>query len=255
LRDGIAFLLPRRDTSVTTTDVLKLVGIAFVFIDHHGYFFDPENMWWRLFGRVAAPIFFFLIGFARTRKVPWTWYAFGLVLTVVNAWKADSLWGTMINILINFALLRALILPPVERHVMGRPLAVALLIAGCLPLIPVTDGPLEYGAEGWLWAFLGLAHRIALEDGTQRALWTRNGIAAATAVAYIVREVHDYGFTGLQSAILVILVTGLCVVLIRFRREPLTWQPSAPLALPFLLCGHHSLEIYGISVLISHAVV
>jgi hypothetical protein len=255
LRDAIAFLLPLRGTSVTTTDVLKLVGIVFVFIDHHGYFFDPENMWWRLFGRVAAPIFFFLIGFARTRKVPWTWLAFGLVLTVVNAWKAESLWGPMVNILINFALLRALILPPVERHVMGRPLAVALLIAGCLPLIPITDGPLEYGAGGWLWAFLGLAHRIVLEDGTLQARWTRNGIATATAVAYIVREVHDYAFTGIQAAILVILVAGLCAVLIRFRREPLTWQPPFPLALPFELCGRYSLEIYGISVLVSYALV
>jgi hypothetical protein len=138
---------------VTTTDLLKLVALLFVFVDHHGYFFDPANPWWRLFGRVAAPIFFFLIGFARTRRVPWTWLAFGGLLTAINALEAGSLGGTMVNILINFAILRAFILPAVERHVMGRPLAVALLIGGCLPLIPITDGPLEYGTEGWLWAF------------------------------------------------------------------------------------------------------
>jgi len=243
-----------QDRLVTTTDLLKLVGIVFVLIDHHGYFFDPGNMWWRLFGRIAAPIFFFLIGFARTRRVPWTWLAFGILLTAVNAWKAESLSGTMVNILINFALLRALVLPPVERHVMPRPAAVALLIAGCLPLIPPTDGPLEYGTEGWLWAFLGLAHRLALDQGTRQAVWTRNGIAAATGTAYIVREAYDYGFTALQAAILVVLVAGVCAALLRFRREPLSWQPPGPVAIPFRFCGRYSREIYGITLFVAHIV-
>ena len=127
---------PARNQPVTTTDALKLVGIVLVLIDHHGFFFDPQNSWLRLFGRGAAPIFFFLIGFARARQVPWTWFAFGSLITAVTIWKAGSLSGAMINILINFALLRALLLPLVEHHVIGRPWAVALLIAACLPLIP-----------------------------------------------------------------------------------------------------------------------
>ncbi len=84
----------RRDALVTTTDVLKFVGVVALLVDHYGLFYRPDENGWRLVGRAAAPIFFFLIGFARTRKVPWTWYAFGLVLTVVNAWKAETIWGT-----------------------------------------------------------------------------------------------------------------------------------------------------------------
>ncbi len=175
--------LPLQNRPISTTDVLKLVGIILAFVDHHGFFFDPENMWWRLFGRGAAPIFFFLIGFARTRRVPWTWFALGILLTAINAWTAESLWGTMVNIMINFALLRALVLPSVERNVMQQPLAVALLMAGCVLLIPVTDGPLEYGTEGWLWSFLGLAQRLSVEGQTRQTIWTRNGIAGATAMA------------------------------------------------------------------------
>jgi hypothetical protein len=67
---------------VTTTDVLKCIGVASFLIDHTGVFFDPAEPWWRLFGRVAAPIFFFLVGFARSRRVPWTWLALGAALTV-----------------------------------------------------------------------------------------------------------------------------------------------------------------------------
>ena len=249
-----ALRLPLQDRPVSTTDLLKLLGIVLVFVDHHGFFFDPENMWWRLFGRVAAPIFFFLIGFARTRRVPWTWFALGILLTAINAWKAESLWGTMVNIMINFALLRALVLPSVERHVMQQPLAVALLMAGCVLLIPVTDGPLEYGTEGWLWAFLGLAQRLSVEGQTRQTVWTRNGIAGATAMAYTVREAHEYGFTGIQTMILIVLVAGLCAALVCFRREPLAWQPPPSLAALFRFCGRYSLEIYGVSVLASHVI-
>ena len=73
---------------VTTTDAWKLFAIVFVLVDHYGLFFDSDEMWWRLFGRLASPVFFFFIGFARTRTVPWTWVAFGLVLTAVDYWTA-----------------------------------------------------------------------------------------------------------------------------------------------------------------------
>ncbi len=60
---------------VTTTDLWKFFGVIFVLVDHYGFFFDNDQDWWRVFGRLAAPIFFFFIGFARTRRVPrcWPW--------------------------------------------------------------------------------------------------------------------------------------------------------------------------------------
>ena len=60
----------RAPVPVTTTDLLKLAGLTLVLIDHYGLFFDPNADWWRVVGRGAAPVFFFLIGFARTRTVP-----------------------------------------------------------------------------------------------------------------------------------------------------------------------------------------
>ena len=133
-------------------------------------------------------MFFFLIGFARTRRAPWSWLAFGLALTAINAWKAPALQDTMVNILLNFALLRAIVLPPVEAYVMQRPLAVAAIVLVCLAGLRVTDAPLEYGTEGWLWAFAGLAHRLWWTGGDERMLRTRNALAAVAAAAYVIGE-------------------------------------------------------------------
>src|SRR3712207_8087702 len=49
---------------------------------------DSDEMWWRLFGRLASPVFFFFIGFARTRTVPWTWIVFGIVITAADYWTS-----------------------------------------------------------------------------------------------------------------------------------------------------------------------
>ena len=147
---------------VTTTDLWKLVGLVLVLIDHWGLLFadDPS---WRVVGRAAAPIFFFFIGLARTRRVPWSWVVLGLVLTAAESWTSGTGLGKInLNILINFAFVR-LLLPEVERRVMPHPWVAALLAMAIVLLIRPFQQILEYGAEGWLWALFGLSHRLALE--------------------------------------------------------------------------------------------
>ena len=242
-------LAPHRDRLVTTTDVLKFVGVVTLLVDHYGYFYQPGETGWRLVGRTASPIFFFLIGFARTRSVPWTWFAFGAAITAMSWWLSKGWQHTTVNILFNFALLRLAVLPPIERHVLSRPVPLAMLCLGCALLIPATEEELEYSTEGWLWAFFGLAHRHALDDPGARAAWTRAGLAAVAAAAYIAREIHDYAFGPLQSALLVLLVAAIVASLIGFRRATLRRQPPRPLAAVLRFCGRYSLEIYAITLL------
>ena len=56
--------------AVDKTDWLKASAIILVSVDHFGYFFMEDDLWWSAFGRLAAPIFFFLLGFAQTRADP-----------------------------------------------------------------------------------------------------------------------------------------------------------------------------------------
>jgi hypothetical protein len=232
---------------VTTTDAWKLFAIAFVLIDHYGLFFDPENVWWRLFGRLASPVFFFFIGFARTRTVPWTWVFFGFVITAIDYWTAAGR-QVLINILLNFALLR-LALPFIERHIMPHPARLAATAIASAALIPVLDPVLEYGGEGWLWALFGLSQRLLLEGGDAAARVRRNLLGLTAGLAYVVRERSDYGFDLLQSALLVLFVVGLVLGLMRFRRMDLPWQPPPILRPLFTLTGRRTLEIYAVTLI------
>ena len=149
--------------SVTSTDLLKIAGLVLVLADHYGLFFSPDAPWWRVFGRAAAPVFFFLIGYGRTRTAPMRWLVLGGVLTALDVVTSIGKGDASINILFSFALIR-LVLGPLERRL--PPAAWPLLVIGiALALLMRPLGNvLEYGAGGWLWALLGFAVRRAPLD-------------------------------------------------------------------------------------------
>ena len=234
---------------VGTTDWWKLAGLALLLADHYGLFFDPDTDGWRVVGRVAAPIFFFLIGFARTRTVPWSWIALGLTLTAVDTWTTGEGPGRItLNILINFAWLR-LVRPSVAAHVLGRPWRVAAAALFATAMIAPVRGVLEYGAEGWLWALLGATQARALETGAASDARTRDGVALLTALVYAYTEIVDYAFEREDALALVALVAGLAFLLARFTRADAAVQPPAALVPAIHWCGRHSLEIYAVSLL------
>jgi TraX protein len=55
---------------VDATDWLKTVAIIATAVGHIGYFFIDNETWWSVFGRLAAPILFFFLGYGQTRAVP-----------------------------------------------------------------------------------------------------------------------------------------------------------------------------------------
>ena len=232
---------------VTTTDVWKLFAIACVLIDHYGLYFAPEEPWWRLFGRLASPVFFFFIGFARARRVPWSWVVFGVLITAVEYWTTGGRSMTL-NILLNFALLR-LALPSVEAHVVDHPVRLAILVIVSAALIAPLDDVLEYSGEGWLWALFGLSQRLFLEHGDAASRIRRNVLAVIAGLVYVLRERSDFSFDALQSTLLVVFVAGLVLCLAQFRRGDLAWQPPRLLRPLFTFTGRRTLEIYAVTLL------
>src|SRR5262249_38368721 len=91
--------------AVDNTDWLKTAAIILVTVDHVGHFFMDDDRWWGAVGRLAAPSFFFLLGYAQTRIVPLRWIALGVILTLLESWNEGWAWVTP-NILLSLALIR-----------------------------------------------------------------------------------------------------------------------------------------------------
>lgn len=236
----------RSPAPITTTDLLKFAGLAFVFADHTGLFFAPDDDWWRVIGRAAAPIFFFLIGFARSGAVPPVWLVLGAILTALDVYVSDGLDDVTLNILFNFALIR-FAMPLIEAHVLPRRWGAMALALFCAAMIAPAALVLEYGAEGWLWALFGIVAREAIANDTPAARLQRNVVAFFCVAVYLVVETRDFDFEPEQSLALAALMSGLAVVLIGFRRANALLSAPAPVAAAFNWMGRRSLEIYAVS--------
>jgi hypothetical protein len=232
---------------VTSIDLWKTAALALILLDHLGFFLLTDQPWLMAVGRAALPIFFFLIGFARTRSVPWFWWAAGLGLTALDAWRVGDWREINVNILINFALIR-LALPLIEAQVMGRWWRVILFAIALAALMPFSDVLVEYGTEGWLLALVGLAHRRALESGPDAprdpAWLTRRALGAFATLAFAAMQLDAYAFAMVEAWVMAGAVIAASGLLLRFRPGVAPWRLPAPLGHGARLCGRRSLEIY-----------
>jgi hypothetical protein len=250
--------------AVDNTDWLKTTAIIAVLVGHIGYFFIDDSHWWSVFGRLAAPTFFFFMGYAQSRTVPLRWIWLGFTLTLLNSWNADWTWVAT-NILFSYALIR-IARPYVQILVQHYPWAAfALLVSALIAVLPIASPIVDYGAEGWLWALFGLYHRMYVDgrsttdvDGTAKSsAWPARALARnvglirplaclVAAVVYVWQEQKEFSFSQVQLAAVILGVGALSACLCLFRRGPSRIQPPAPIAGALRFIGRHTLEIYAI---------
>jgi hypothetical protein len=138
-----------------------------VAVDHFGHFFLEDDRWWSVFGRLAAPTFFFLMGYAQTRIVPLHWIWLGVFLTLLESWNANWTWVAP-NILLSLALIRSArpyVQILLQRHSWA---AFLFLVSAFSAVLPIAAKIVDYGSEGWLWALFGLCRRMYV-DGRSAA--------------------------------------------------------------------------------------
>ena len=234
---------------VDRTDWLKAAALLFVTLDHIGLYVLEADEWWRVVGRLAAPVFFFLIGYARTRRVPLGWIVLGVALTLLDSWGDDWQWVAP-NILLNFALLR-LALPPPGQWRQVRQSEYLALTATLVFCVAFVGRFVEYGAEGWLWALFGLCQRAYDDDGGGNGRNGRRFVAAFVAVAaYPVTEPRDFSFDSAQVAVLTVLVAWLAFALLNYHRGESHTQPPRTMALVLRFLGRYTLGLYALQLFI-----
>ena len=256
--------LTNKSHPVDNTDWLKTAAIILVAVDHIGYFFIEDAQWWNLFGRMAAPVFFFLLGFAQTRTVPLRWILLGVILTLLESWNTDWTWVTP-NILFSLALIR-FVRPYVHNMLQHHGWAAfAVLVASLLAVQPVAAEIVDYGAEGWLWALFGLYQRLYIDSRSAADIDVTAQSAAPSAQAptvnagvmrllacvgaaifYVWQEQREFEFSQIQFAVLIICIGVLSLGLSLFMRGPSRIQPPESIAGALRFIGRRTLEIYFI---------
>jgi len=250
--------------TVDNSDWLKTIAIILVVVDHTGYFFIEDADWWSVFGRLAAPTFFFLLGYAQTRTVPFHWIWLGIILSLLDSWNNDWTWMAA-NILFSLALVR-IARPYVQNFLQNHGwLAFIFFVAALLSVLPIAANIVDYGAEGWLWALFGLCQRMYIDsksaidmDSTAQSLTPPVHVMTKSvgrmrllacfvaAVVYVWEEQMEFSFSQVHFASFVLGISILSLSLCLFLRGPSHIQPANFIASVLRFIGRHTLEIYAI---------
>ncbi len=248
--------------NLTTFDFLKTFAVIMMIIDHVGFYFltpplgadigDPA-LWLRVFGRFCVPIWFFLIGYARTQTIPLTWVAGAVILIAVNVMTGMFIFP--LNTLVSMMIIRLVIPVLVPRlfatreSMMG---GIVILFLG----FSLTNEIFEYGTMGVLIGLMGYAirgHRDGknvgvLNDRLTLGLFLSLGVAAVLASQYMSFR-FDLVQTGTTMAGMMLAFVAL--FFIRPREYPILNK-----VLPHFfrsgiqVCGRRTLEIYVIHLIL-----
>ncbi len=204
------------------------------------------------------------MGYAKTRVVPLHWLWLGIILTLLDSWNADWTWVAP-NILLSFALIR-LARPKVQLVLQDHGWAAFVILIGVLlAVLPFAATIVDYGAEGWLWALVGLCQRMYVEYTPVAVMvgTPQNSSTPAQAVSghmglkrllacivampiYLWQEQIEFEFSEVQFGAFFLGTSLLSVSLCLFRRGSSRIQPPHAISHVLHFMGRYTLEIYAI---------
>jgi peptidoglycan/LPS O-acetylase OafA/YrhL len=231
----------RYGDQLNSFDLLKLLALVTMIIDHVGDYILPDDMWLRAIGRLAFPLFLFLVGYSGSYKVKPDLIGWAALVVVTAAVTHHPVFP--FNVLASIAVTRW-----VMQGIVSKPLTALRLwgiFIACLLLWPLTYHFSDYGTFAILFAICGY-----LQRHQPRALATHVCIVLTIALHFFIQSAM-FHFDGAHfvGAGLVGVVTGM--LMWRFRIEQVNVALLSSRLRRFLQwAARNTLPLYGLHVMI-----
>ena len=228
---------------ITSYDLVKFAALALMIVDHMGHFFFPEEEWLRAIGRLSAPIWLFLIGYAKSRDFsPPLWIGILLLLASGLVFGGPilpvSILGTM--------LLCRVALDPLMDVIRRAPIALYPVSLLLFFATGATFPFFEYGSVAMLVVMLGYMSRnrdtlpFDRNQFLQYAMLVTAGYFLVQCFLFFAFDFVQNIFVGLG---LLIVLLGLTFFQPRYYPE-FTAKTPKPLVWIIQTGGRYSLEFY-----------
>jgi hypothetical protein len=231
-------------SGVTSYDILKSAAVLLMIVDHVGYYFHDGQDWYRVFGRMCVPIWFFLIGYARTRALD---KGLWIGTAILEAGRfAAGMPVLPVTILATFLAIRA----GLDRlmRFATRDARTHIIVNFILFLLAVPSIYLfEYGTPGLMLAMFGWAVRQSQDKNPAVPAERLHQQMGWSAVSFLFWETLTFNFCQAQSGVMSVgvLLTLCALTFFRPREFPLFGRRAlAPVRLGLQFCGRWTLEIY-----------
>lgn len=232
--------LTKYHSQFNTIDAFKCIAVLAMIIDHVGLYLLNDNATWRMVGRIAAPLFFFLAGYNAKNYQPihikpWrNWLEpslnliiFGLILTTTDFLIYKDL---LLNILLNIFFIRQYLQRFSPKNWPAR--SILLLIIFILLFNSFIAGRIEYG-------LLGLSYAIGAQLLRENRRPLASSIFLMTLIAQFTVYWHQYKS---HHGFLIGIFVLIWLLLTSFQPQEI--KVPAKLKNFLLFCSRYSFEIY-----------
>ncbi len=236
----------RYGAAVNSHDVVKVLAIAAMVVDHAGWLFVDHNVWMRIVGRLAAPLFFFLVGYSGSYRFKLEILLLGVALSTIGFLTSaengiDALLP--LNILLSFVLIK-LIMDRFDPAAQTSARLVTVLAILTVISVPAYVATVEFGSLGLCYA---MGARLLSRGHPLARFW----LATTVAVHFVFSTVEFLlWYAAAPSSVLPFAIPGMAAVfgivgliLLNYRFRPLDIKP-AWIRVPVIYISRYSLQVY-----------
>ncbi len=233
---------------LTSYDLIKTFAILTMICDHIGYYLHPGDITYRVIGRLCVPIWFFLIGYAKSRDLGWKIWGGLVIMQLANVFAGLSFFP--LDILATMIFLRLVIDRVMTAALKSDSTLWAITTMAAFIILP-SYSAFEYGTLSLPLAMFGYLvrnkdnlkepHKIVL----QFFVFTYILFVGVQTVLF---GLHDFQAMALAVGSFVVMSTLMVFQPVSFPR--LTEILPRPVVLFLQFTGRHTLLIYVIHLLI-----
>lgn len=236
----------RYGTDINSHDLLKILAISTMVIDHIGRFLFVDNVWWRVVGRMAAPQFFFLVGYSGSYRFKREILFYGAALVLVS-FLTDTSPGLAskilpVNILISFVIIKA-VLNRFDPGTVPTVSLIALLALLMLASLPAYYA-IEYGTFGFCYA---MGARLLRQHHGLGRFWVCTTVVAhfffELVYVLILNPVVSIGALPFTIGVLVVVFGANLTMFLNYEFRVFNVRPKR-LRTVALYISRYSLQIY-----------
>jgi hypothetical protein len=233
--------------NITSYDILKTFAVVTMIIDHIGFYFFPDQISWRAVGRLSAPVWFFLIGYAQSRDVPKIFWIGAVAITVSR--MVSGFYFFPLNTLVTLALCRLLIDRVMTMTLRSYQSMIAVFIVLFFLALP-TQVFFEYGTLGLMFAMLG--YMVRNRAAINMNVFSFYAFFAGVIISYLFLQIIVFPFTENELKFFtgaMMVVAGAFLIFAPAEYPKMTGA-LGPIGAVIRFMGRYSLEIYVVHLVI-----
>jgi len=224
----------RKYGPLNTHDIIKAVAITAMMLDHVGKFFFPELLELRIIGRVAFPLFLFLVGWSLQYRFKKDLLFYAIALLAIDVALGSRVFP--LDILFTIIIARFL-LKIFERWRLLDKKYLPVLFALMVAWWPLTYMAFDYGSSAFTFAICGYF------AGKNEKSWQFSLFFFATIIFFFATQWFTFDFSRAQLTVLAVLFALLCWWLYNLKMKKYEFSNNI-IVVPILFVARNSLQLY-----------